>query len=260
MPDGTVRLSYKKYGDGDPLVILHGLLGSSGNWHTLARSVFCRHFTVYTVDQRNHGRSPHDDRIDYPTMAADLEQFFDDHAIDKGRLIGHSMGGKTAMEFALSWPDRVHRLLVVDMAPKVYPPSHESIIEALRDVDLSKMNSRADIDHVLADRIPVPPVRRFLLKNLAFSTTKNQYEWELNLDAIYENYTLLNEGIENGRTFEGPTLFVRGADSDYVSDEDEAAIKKLFPAAEFKAIEQAGHWVHADQPEDFAEVAVDFLT
>ncbi len=259
MPDKPVRLSYKKYGDGDPLVILHGLLGSSGNWHTLARSVFCRYFTVYTIDQRNHGRSPHADRIDYPIMAADLLSFFEDHAIEKGRLIGHSMGGKTAMEFALSHPERVDRLLVVDIAPKEYPPSHQSIIEALRDVDLSGISSRADVDHVLADRIPAPPIRRFLLKNLSYSTTKNRYEWELNLDAIHESYSLLNAPIENGRTFEGPTLFVRGAESDYVVDADEKAIKKLFPKAEFKTIEKAGHWVHADQPEDFAEAAVDFL-
>lgn len=259
MPENTLRLAYKKYGDGDPLVILHGLLGASGNWHTLARSVFCRYFTVYTVDQRNHGRSPHDDRIDYPIMAADLLQFFEDHQIDKSHLIGHSMGGKTAMEFALAHPDRVDRLLIVDIAPKEYPPSHEEIIKALRDVDLSKMSSRADIDHALADRIPEPPVRRFLLKNLSYSTSNGRYDWELNLDAIHEHYARLNEAIENGRTFDGPTLFVRGADSDYVSDKDEKSIKKLFPKAEFTTIEEAGHWVHADQPEDFAEIAVDFL-
>lgn len=259
MPDESLRLAYKKYGDGDPLIILHGLLGSSGNWHTLARSVFCRYFTVYTVDQRNHGRSPHADRIDYPVMAADLVRFLEDHEIKKCRIIGHSMGGKTAMEFALSHPDLVERLLVVDMAPKEYPPSHESIIKALRGVDLSNMSSRADVDHVLADQIPDPPVRRFLLKNLSYSTTKGRYEWELNLDAISENYSRLNEAIENGRTFEGPVLFVRGSESDYVSDSDEKDIKKLFPKAEFTAIENAAHWVHADQPEDFAEVAVDFL-
>lgn len=259
MPDDTLQLAYKKYGDGAPLVILHGLLGSSGNWHTLARSVFCRYFTVYTVDQRNHGRSPHSDQIDYPAMAADLLRFFEDHGIDKSLLIGHSMGGKTAMEFALSHPGRVERLLVVDVAPKAYPASHEQIIEALREVDLSQASSRADIDHALADRIPDPPVRRFLLKNLSYSTTKGQYEWELNLDAIHKHYARLNEGIENGRTFEGPSLFVRGGNSDYIAEKDEKAVKKLFPNAEFKTIEEAGHWVHADQPEDFAEVAVDFL-
>lgn len=259
MPEETLQLAYKKYGEGDPLVILHGLLGSSGNWHTLARSVFCRYFTVYTIDQRNHGRSPHSDQIDYPAMAADLLRFFEDHGIDKCLLIGHSMGGKTAMEFALSHPERVERLLIVDIAPKEYPASHEQIIEALRSVDLSKMSSRADIDHVLADQIPDPPVRRFLLKNLSYSTTKGRYEWELNLDAIQEHYARINEAIKNGRTFDGPTLFVRGADSDYISEKDEQDIKKLFPQAEFKTVEEAGHWVHADQPEDFAEIAVDFL-
>ena len=259
MPDESLRLAYKKYGDGDPLIILHGLLGSSANWHTLARSVFCRYFTVYTIDQRNHGRSPHSDRIDYPTMAADLLHFFDEHGIEKAALIGHSMGGKTAMEFALGHADRINRLLVVDVAPKKYPPRHDTILEALRSVDLSEMSSRADVDHVLSDRIPDPAIRRFLLKNLAYSSADGTYDWEINLDAIHANYDRINAAIENGRTYEGPALFVRGSNSDYISKGDESDIKKLFPEAEFATVEAAGHWVHADRPESFAEVAVGFL-
>ena len=260
MADEPLRLAYKKYGDGDPLVILHGLLGSSANWHTLARSVFCRYFTVYTIDQRNHGRSPHSERIDYPTMAADLLHFFDEHGIEKAALIGHSMGGKTAMEFALSHADRLSRLLVVDMAPRKYPPSHDTILEALRSVDLSKMSSRADVDQALADRIPDPATRRFLLKNLAYSSADGTYNWEINLDAIHANYDRINAAIDNGRKFEGPALFVRGSESNYISKSDEKTIKKFFPQAEFATVEGAGHWVHADRPESFAEVAVGFLT
>lgn len=254
-----MRLAYKQYGEGDPLIILHGLLGASSNWHTLARSVFCRHYTVYTLDQRNHGRSPHADRIDYPSMAGDLLHFLEDHNIGKCHLIGHSMGGKTAMEFALEHSERVMRLLVVDIAPKSYPPRHEEILKALRNVDLSKMTSRADIDHALADRIPEPTVRRFLLKNLSYNSESSLYEWELNLATIQDDYDQLNKGIENSRMFEGPTLFVRGADSDYMEDGDENAIRKLFPNAEFEIIDNAGHWVHADQPENFAEIAKNFL-
>jgi len=254
-----LRLAYKQYGEGDPLIILHGLLGASSNWHTLARSVFCRHYTVYTLDQRNHGRSPHVDHIDYPSMAADLLHFLEDHRIEKCRLIGHSMGGKTAMEFALEHPEHVARLLVVDIAPKSYPPRHEEILKALRDVDLSKMTSRADIDHALASRIPEPPVRRFLLKNLSYDSKTGRYEWELNLATIQKDYEQLNESIENGRQYDGPTLFVRGSNSDYVEDGDDVGIRKLFPNAEFETIENAGHWVHADQPENFAEIAKNFL-
>src|SRR5690606_13449944 len=154
-------------------------------------------------------------------MAADLLHFLEDHNIEKSLFIGHSMGGKAAMEFALEHPGRVEKLLVVDMAPKEYPPRHEEILKALLAVDLSKMESRADIDHALADRIPEPTVRRFLLKNLSFDSESGRYEWELNLATIQADYERLNEEIENGREFEGPTLFVRGADSDYLEVGDE---------------------------------------
>ncbi len=258
-PDDTLRLAYKEYGEGDPLIILHGLLGAGSNWHTLARSVFCRYYSVYTLDQRNHGRSPHADRIDYPSMAADLLRFLNDHDVEKSHLIGHSMGGKTAMEFALEYPERVAKLVIVDIAPKRYPPHYADVLDALLAVDLSVMTSRADIDHALADRIPDPAVRRFLLKNLSFDSQAGRYEWELNLEAIQKHYERLNEPIANGRKFEGPTLVVRGADSDYVEDRDEEAIKELFPVAECVTIENAGHWVHADQPETFADRVRSFL-
>lgn len=259
MLDESLRLSYKKYGKGDPFVILHGLFGASGNWHTLARSVFCRYYTVYTLDLRNHGRSPHADAIDYPHMAADLRRFLDDHGLDNVHLMGHSMGGKAAMELALSAPERVDKLIVVDIAPKAYPPYHTDILEALMDVDLSKMNSRVDVDHALADRIPDPAVRRFLLKNLSYNSDKKSYGWDLNLEAINGNYGALNDGISNGRKYEGPTLFLRGGDSGYVKEEDKDAIRELFPAAEFETIENAGHWVHADKPEAFADRVRSFL-
>lgn len=259
MPDHTLRLAYKKYGKGDPLIILHGLFGASVNWHTLARSVFCRYYSVYSIDQRNHGRSPHADLIDYPSMAADLRRFLDDHGIEKAHLIGHSMGGKTAMEFSLEYPGRVEKLVIVDVAPKKYPPRHADILKALLEVDLSEKKSRADVDSALADRIPDPAVRRFLLKNLSFDPQERRYRWDVNLRAIQTHYEKLNERIEDGRTFRGPTLVIRAADSDYVEDADEKTIKELFPNAEFVTIENAGHWVHADQPETFADHVRVFL-
>lgn len=251
-------LFYKEYGDGHPFVILHGLLGASGNWHTLSRNVFSDHFRVLTVDQRNHGRSFHDDRHDYPAMAEDLWHFLDELEIDSTYLMGHSMGGKTAMYAALAFPDRIDKLIVVDMAPKEYPPHHAPIIEALQNLDPSTFDSRNAIDDALAESISSYPIRQFLLKNLDYDG--EQYTWKMNLDAIATHYDKINRGVETDRTYEGPTLFIRGETSDYIADEDESVIRANFPQAEVVTINGAGHWVHADAPEAFAQTVVDFLT
>lgn len=255
-----VDLYYKEYGDGPPLVILHGLLGAGGNWHTLSRSVFGERFTVYAADLRNHGRSPHHERFDFPAMVADLEHFFEARGLKESAVLGHSMGGKVAMHFALSHPRGVSQLVVVDIAPKAYPPSHASIFEALQAVDLSAADARSDVDEQLARLIKSRPVRQFLMKNLSYDSTAESYSWQMALDIIQRNYDRINEGIENGRTYDGPTLFVRGAESDYVLDEDESRIRRLFPSAIITSVEGAGHWVHADAPDAFADVVLDFLS
>ena len=253
-----MQLAYKRYGAGPPLIILHGLLGSGDNWHTLSRTVFGQHFDVFTVDQRNHGRSPHSPVFDYPTMVNDLEAFMDSHDLDTAHLLGHSMGGKTAMHFALTHPDRTDSLIVVDIAPKVYPARHTLIFDALRNLDLETHRTRAAIDATLRPQIASPAIRNFLLKNLRHNGAGG-YTWKPNIESIYQNYTHLSGSLEADGLFENPTLFIRGGSSDYVADEDTELIISFFPDAEITTIEGAGHWVHADQPEALAETVLAFL-
>jgi len=253
-----MKLFYNKYGEsGPPLIILHGLLGANGNWHTLSRTAFRKIAQVYTVDQRNHGRSPHADQIDYSTLAADLRTFIDRHELAPADLLGHSMGGKTAMQAALSYPDRVNRLIVVDMAPRAYPPEHTDLLDALARIDPEDYESRDAIDDALADDVPSWRIRQFLLKNLDYDG--ETYAWKMNLDAIRTHYDDITAAIPAGATFEGPTLFIRGGESEYIADADLEGIRERFPTAELVTIDDAGHWVHADAPEAFAQVVVDFL-
>jgi len=254
-----MELFYNQYGEtGPPLIILHGLLGANGNWHTLSRTSFQEVARVYAVDQRNHGRSPHADRIDYPTLGEDLRAFIDRHALAPSHLLGHSMGGKTAMQAALSYPEHVDRLIVVDMAPRAYPPEHQSLLDALARIDPTTYDSRDAIDDTLAEDISSWPIRQFLLKNLDYDG--ETYTWKMNLEALRAHYDDLTAEIPAAGTFEGPTLFVRGGESEYVTDADRNDIRDRFPNAELVTIDGAGHWVHADAPEAFAEVVVDFLT
>lgn len=254
-----MELFYNQYGEsGPPLIILHGLLGANGNWHTLSRTAFRKIARVYAVDQRNHGRSPHADQIDYPTLAEDLRMFIDRHELAPADLLGHSMGGKTAMQAALSYPDRVNRLIVVDMAPRAYPPEHEELLGALARVNPEDYESRDEIDDALADDVSSWRIRQFLLKNLDYDG--ETYTWKMNLDAIRAHYDDITAAIPADATFEGPTLFIRGGESEYIADADLEGIRERFPSAELVTIDDAGHWVHADAPEAFAEVVVDFLT
>lgn len=260
MPIEPVDLYCREVGEGPPLVILHGLLGAGGNWHSLSRNVFGNQFSVYAVDLRNHGRSPHADRFDYPAMVADLEHFFDRRDLSEAHLLGHSMGGKTAMHYALAHPDGVSKLVVVDVAPRAYPPQHLPILEALKSVDFADVDSRDDVEEQLRRKISSEPVRQFLMKNLAYDRDAGAYSWQMALDIIHRNYEAINEAVENGRTYDGPVLVVRGERSDYVRDEDRTQIERLFPRARIETVAGAGHWVHADRPDVFAAVVVDFLT
>lgn len=251
-------LFFKRYGAGEPLLILHGLLGASGNWHTLSQRVFGESFEVYALDQRNHGRSPHSEGFDYPTLADDVFAFMRQHGLASAHLLGHSMGGKTAMQVALTYPDLVDRLIVVDIAPKAYPPHHTVIFDALRSIDLTHPTDRRSIDAHLAPRIPDLGVRQFLLKNLA-SDGAGRYRWKMNLDGLFANYAAISGQPEATTTFDGPTLFIRGGRSDYIHDDDLPTIRRLFPTADLVTIPNAGHWVHAEAPDAFAEAVMDFL-
>lgn len=253
-----MQLFYKTYGEEKPpLIILHGLLGAHGNWHTLSRNAFSDKATVYAVDQRNHGRSPHTDLIDYPSMAEDLRGFADTHDLSSVTVMGHSMGGKTAMEAALRYPDLMDRLIVVDMAPRPYTPNHQALINALRAIDPTQYESRSAIDEVLAEDVPSWTIRQFLLKNLEYDD--GAYVWKPNLQAIDAHYDKLVGPIEAEGRFTKPTMFIRGARSNYITDSDWPMIQERFPNASLVTIPDAGHWVHAEAPDPFAQAVLRML-
>jgi esterase len=254
--NGCVRLHFREYGKGDPLVILHGLCGSLDNWHTVSRRLAAR-FHVLAVDQRNHGQSPHHEEMGYARMAEDLSEFFGEQSIAKAPVMGHSMGGKTAMQFAFDFPDKISRLIVVDMAPRAYEPVHRQALEALLAVDLASCPTRQDVETAMAAAIPEPAVRQFLLKNLARSS--GGFRWKLNLPNILQNYSLLHAAIGSSRPSVTPALFIRGGRSDFVQAQDVAAIRRCFPRAQLCTIEAAGHWVQADAPEALAACVEQFL-
>lgn len=250
-------LNYKTFGQGEPLIILHGLFGTLDNWQTLGKEL-ANHFSVYLVDQRNHGRSPHEDEMNYPAMAKDLKEFMEANWIHKSHLLGHSMGGKTAMQFASTYPDMVDLLIVVDIAPKTYPESHQEIFEALLNLDLGQIDSRKEAEQQLVKRIKNLGIRQFLLKNLKRSKD-GDYCWKMNLSAIHRHYPEILAATTGAETFDGPALFIRGANSNYVLEEDKQLIKDKFPGAGIVTVEGAGHWVHAEQPEKMYQLIRDFL-
>lgn len=251
-----MELNYKTYGQGEPLLILHGLFGTLDNWQTIAKKL-ADYYTVYVPDLRNHGRSPHLPDMDYPVMAEDLKAFMEAHWMFKAHLIGHSMGGKVAMQFALHYPDMTDKLIVVDIAPKAYAGGHDEIFDALQALDLNTISEREDADAFLETRIPDKGVRQFLMKNL----TRNKaggYEWKMNLPALVAHYSDILAPVD-GDAFDGPTLFLRGELSNYVLDSDLPDIRKLFPNAELETVKGAGHWVHADQPVGLLEQVMGYL-
>ena len=251
-------LNFKSFGQGPPLVILHGLFGTLDNWQTLGKR-WAEDFTVFLVDQRNHGRSPHTEVIDYPTMAADLKAFLEHNWIYETHVLGHSMGGKTAMQFALDYPDMVDKLIVVDIAPKAYPGGHETIFQALLGLDLASLGERSEADAILGERIPQRGVRQFLLKNLT-RTKDGGYAWKMNLPVIHRHYPDILANVRPSEPFSGPTLFIRGGKSDYVTDADWPAAQALFPNAQLETVDGAGHWVHAERPEVLYTLVKAFLS
>lgn len=253
-----MKLNYKASGNGEPLIILHGLFGMLDNWQTIANTLE-KDFTVYLIDQRNHGRSPHSDTHNYTAMANDLYDFFIQIGITSAYILGHSMGGKTAMQFALTHPNEVKKLIVVDMGIKAYLAGHDTIFEALNAIDLSTIRYRSDAEKVMLDRIPEFGVRQFLLKSL-HRNSDGTYSWKFNLDALYNNYyTNILSAINSTHVFAGPTLFLSGENSDYITSADWPEIQLLFPAAGWEIIKDAGHWVHADRPKELVDAIVNFI-
>ncbi len=249
-------LYHRTYGTGKPLLILHGLLGSNGNWHTLSRKIFAQHFAVHALDLRNHGMSPHAESMSYEEMATDIGNFLDQHGLENVNILGHSMGGKVALECAQRFPERLHKIVVVDITPFGYPDGHTGIINALLNIDLGEKTSRHEVDDELSQSIPEIGVRQFLLKNL--KRTSEGFEWRPNLEGILNDYDEVRDSVKLGRCLL-PILFVRGSESNYIGENDIPRIREYFPNAQFADIEGAGHWVHADQPESLATHVIDFL-
>lgn len=252
-----MELNFKSFGSGPALVILHGLFGSLDNWQSLAKQ-FAKDYSVYIVDQRNHGKSPHKEQFDYPTLAEDLVNFLDQQGIYQSSIIGHSMGGKTAMQFAMDSSDRIEKMVVVDMAPVTYPPHHTQILEALNAFPLEKITNRQDADDFLQPLIPDFAVRQFLLKNLQRSGGSG-FEWKFNLASISKQYEKILAGLESSYAIDTPTLFLSGGKSEYVKPEYHDEIREMFPEAQFQVVDDAGHWVHAEAPGEFMERVKGFL-
>jgi len=252
-----MKLNYKTLGEGKPLIILHGLFGSLDNWQTIANEL-SDHYKIYLVDQRNHGHSPHSDTFNYDVMAADLAEFIDEHHIESPVILGHSMGGKTAMKFAIQHADKWDKLIVVDISPKAYPIRHDKIIEGLKSIDIDHLKSRGEADKQLAQHIKEVGIRQFLLKNLS-RKKDGGFKWKINLPVIEKNIEDVGEGMDEQLAIEKEVLFIRGENSDYIRDEDSILIVQHFPNARIETIKNAGHWVHAEQPEALMQLIRDFI-
>ena len=251
-------LNFKKFGEGEStLIILHGLFGSLDNWQSIAQS-FSKYFTVYILDQRNHGKSPHFQAHNYTVMAQDLKDFMDDNLIEKAHLLGHSMGGKTVMQFAVNFPYMIDKLVVADIAPKYYLPHHHDVLEALHSVDFSIDNSRDAIKEKIALTIKEQGTQQFILKGLN-RISKDQFSWKFNLKVLSEQIDNIGEELAGYTYFTNPTLFLKGEKSNYILEEDYSKIEEMFPQSEIKIIRGAGHWLHAENPTDFCEEILSFL-
>jgi esterase len=252
-----MRLHAQTTGDGPPLVVLHGLFGDGDNWRTVARQLAGRQ-RVIALDLRNHGRSPHAEAMNHDALAGDVRETLDELGVSRAAVLGHSLGGKVAMHLALTSPERVGQLLVVDIAPRAYPPWHRKIIHALRKLDLRAAGARGDLDAALAADIPQAALRQFLLKSVD-RDPEGGFRWRLNLAAIDHCYETLCGFPEHGGVFGGPVLLLRGAASEYVTEADLRVARKLFPALRAETIPDAGHWVHAEQPGPFVAACAAFL-
>lgn len=252
-----MQLNYKVMGEGSPLIILHGLFGSLDNWMTHAKN-WSSQFKVYLVDQRNHGQSPQSDDFSYPLMAEDLRQFIEDHQLEKPSILGHSMGGKTAMEFAVRYSDQLDRLTVVDIAPVAYEVHHYAIIDALESIDLNSISSRSEADEQLKTKIEEVGIRQFLLKNLYWKE-KDKLDWRFHLDTIKREIIPISEWSISKGKFNGKCLFIKGEYSNYIMPQYAGKIAEKFPHYQLEEIPDAGHWVHAEASAAFSKAFLTFM-
>jgi esterase len=254
-----MKLPVTSYGEsGTPVVVMHGLFGSGRNWMTAARRLAAEH-RVFALDLRNHGSSRHTDTMSYPEMADDVRETIDSLGVGPVALVGHSMGGKTAMLTALRYPQVVERLIVVDAAPVAYPPAFVEYARAMRNADLSSVHRRADVDAQLVSAVPSAGTRAFLLQNLILDDSGAR--WRPNLPVIEASLSLISGWPSEalGLRYDGPTLFIYGGKSDYVQHDHQATIQSYFPQVQYAEVPEAGHWVHAERLDDFLAVLTPFL-
>lgn len=263
-----MKLFFRKIGEGQPLIILHGLFGQSDNWNSFGKQFAEQGFAVYLADMRNHGLSPHSDVWNYQAMSDDIMELINDNQLaQSGKIIvlGHSMGGKVAMLFAMQHPELVEKLIVVDVAPKYYPPHHQDVISGLNAVDLNELKTRKEAEVILSKYINDFGTKQFLLKNLYWKESEgdpsvpDSFEWRFNLKVIGEQINKISEAIPLSSVCMFPTLFIRGSKSNYISDDDLRSIQNNFPNSTVKTIVDAGHWVHVEQPKEFLDSVIDFI-
>ncbi len=264
-----MKLFFRKNGNGSPLVIVHGLYGSSDNWVNIGKRLAEKH-TVYMLDQRNHGRSPFAETHTYNDMRNDLAEFFEQQNIEKATLLGHSMGGKAAMWFAADFPEKVEKLVIADIAPKDYLLLkdnsqlylHQNILLAMQEIDFSIIKSRNDVDDFMAEKLDDKRIRQFLLKNIEKDKATKLYRWRVNAEVLYDHLDEIVGGV-NKNWFDDripitayPVIFIHGMLSNYIMQEDNQLIKEIYPDARIVDIPQAGHWLHAEQPQKFMEAVM----
>ena len=239
------------------MLILHGYFGNGDNWKSVANKLSDA-FQVHLIDQRNHGRSFHSDDFDYELMVEDLYNYIEHHQLEKAVILGHSMGGKTVMLFAVEHPELVDKLIVADISPRMYPPHHQDILDALNSIDFTKQTSRKLVEEKLEEKIQEVGVRQFLLKSVYWKE-KGQLDFRFNLESLTENNNEVGEALPSLTIFEGETLFLKGENSGYISSDEEPIINAHFPNNKIVTIKNAGHWLHAENPADFLKEVKNFL-
>ncbi len=253
-----MQLHSKIIGEGIPFLILHGLFGTGDNWKTLGKRFSALGFQVHLIDQRNHGRSPHSDDFSYDFMVEDLKAYCDEHGFKQVCLLGHSMGGKTAMHFAVKYPELVKAMVVVDIAPKYYPPHHQTILAGLTMLYNENLTSRREADEKLEAYIEEWSVRQFLLKNLYWKE-KGKLALRMNFPVIKEKIDQVGGAIAEQERYNGSTLFIKGENSNYIQLEDKSLLEQHFPNSRLEIIKGTDHWVHAEEPEVFYQLVTSFL-
>jgi pimeloyl-ACP methyl ester carboxylesterase len=253
-----MKLFYRKFGAGQPLIILHGLFGQSDNWNSLAKQFGEAGFETYIVDMRNHGLSPHSDEWNYKEMSEDVLELINDNQLKNVLLLGHSMGGKAAMQFALDNEALLDKLIIVDIAPKYYPLHHQSVLEALHAVDFSVVKTRREAEDIMNKYITDFGTKQFLLKNIYWKED-GELAWRFNLKVISENIENVGEATPVDKNCNTSTLFIRGEKSNYILNEDMNLIQEIFPRSMLETINGVGHWVHAEKPKEFFDCVINFI-